>query len=141
MGRKTFRKILALLVMVFGAVTVFGACNKDPYKKMKLEVDKTSVNVTYDEKGDNAFSLSATVSGVGKKVSTDVEWVIEDKSVVLPISDNYVKKDGNTSTASFYATTTGGPAYITVRTIEGGLSERIKVKFKIPPKRICYKKT
>ena len=138
MGRKTFRKILALLVMVFGAVTVFGACNKDPYKKMKLEVDKTSVNVTYDEKGDNAFSLSATVSGVGKKVSTDVEWVIEDKSVVLPISDNYVKKDGNTSTASFYATTTGGPTYITVRTIEGGLSERIKVNVDIPIKNLAF---
>lgn len=138
MGRKTFRKILALLVMVFGAVTVFGACNKDPYKKMKLEVDKTSVNVTYDEKGDNTFSLSATVSGVGKKVSTDVEWVIEDKSVVLPISDNYVKKDGNTSTASFYATTKGGPTYITVRTIEGGLSERIKVNVDIPIKNLAF---
>lgn len=138
MGRKAFRKILALLVMVFGAVTVFGACNKDPYKKMKLEVSETAVNVTYDEEGDNTFSLSATVSGVGKNVSTDVEWVIEDKSVVLPSGENYIVKDGSKTTATFYATTTGGPTYITVRTIEGGLSEKIKVNVDIPIKNLEF---
>ena len=126
------------MVMVFGAVTVFAACGKDPYKKMKLSVSETMVNVTYDEAGDNAFSLSATVSGVGKKVSKDVEWVIEDKSVVLPVGENYIKKDGNTTTATFYATKTGGPTYITVRTIEGGLSEKIKVNVDILVKEIAF---
>ena len=138
MGRKAFRKILALLVMVFGAVTVFTACSKNPYKKMKLTVDQTEINIVYDEESDNTFSLTAKVSGVGKKVSKDVEFVIEDKSVVLPIGDNYAERKGKTTTATFYATKTGGPTYITVRTIEGNKSQRVKVNVVIPIKNMAF---
>lgn len=134
MGKNLLRKIFAFVVMVVGAVTVFSACSKDPYKKMRLSLDKNEVNITYDADDieNNNFTISATVSGVGKSVSKDVTFVVGDNSIVSPIGTDYVHMSGDKTTATFTATQNGGTTYIDVLTLEGNLKQRVVVNVIIP---------
>ncbi len=134
MGKNLLRKIFAFVVMVMGAVTVFSACSKDPYKKMRLSLDKNEITITYDADDieKNRFSISATVSGVGKKVSKDVEFVVGDNSIVSPIGSDYIRTSGDKTTATFVATPNGGTTYIDVMTLEGNKKQRVMVNVEIP---------
>lgn len=134
MGKNLLRKIFAFIVMVVGAVTIFSACSKDPYKKMRLALDKTEVTIVYDDDDNdkNVFSISATVSGVGKKVSKDVTFVVGDNSVVSPIGSDYVSTSGDKTTATFVATSNGGRTYIDVLTLEGNKRQRVDVNVVVP---------
>lgn len=136
MGKNLFKKLIATLVMVFGAVTVFSACSKNPYKNMKLSVDKKDVEITYTDDETNAdeitFTISATVSGVGKNVSKEVYFVVGNDSIIAPATNDYIKYNDGKTTATFIATPNGGSTYIDVLTLEGNLRERVNVSVIIP---------
>lgn len=127
---KNIRKILILVIMVMATALSFTACG-DPYKNLKLVLDdggfESAFERSYEYKGegaDNTFSIEAMITGAGEKVSTDVVFTIQDKSLIemgeTTISGNITKQE--------FVLKSTGQTYITVSSKEGNLSENIAIE-------------
>lgn len=129
---KNFKKILVLVIMVMASVISFTACG-NPYKGMSLELDdggfENALERSYKYAGEDlSISISASVLGAGKGVSTDVVYTIQDKNL---ISAGEKTVEGLKTTQEFLIKGTG-ETYITVSSAEGNLRKDIKIKSYAP---------
>jgi len=137
---KNIKRILVLLIMVLVSVTGLTACG-DPYENMTLTIDKGGFEnalgrrYEYNPSG-NTFDITAIIDGVeDEEVSTDVVFTLEDTSVIN-MSTAPVKVD-NKTTQTFNVLNTG-EAIINVKSVEGGLSEKINISIFANPESISF---
>lgn len=138
---KNFKKILVLVIMVMASVISFTACG-NPYKGMSLELDdggfENALERSYKYAGEDlSISISASVLGAGKGVSTDVVYTIQDKNL---ISAGEKTVEGLKTTQEFLIKGTG-ETYITVSSAEGNLRKDIKIKSYAPATALNFAST
>lgn len=135
---KNFRKILVLLIMVMASVISFTACG-NPYKDMSLSIDdggfENSFERSYEYKGEDlSVSISASVIGAKKGVSTDVVFTVHDKNL---ISLGKTDVEGVKTTQELLIKGTG-ETYVTINSVEGNLRQDIKIKSFAPATSLSF---
>ena len=134
---KVKSKFAIVFTILFAAMLSLFGCG-DPYKNMKLTTDAEYNETTGQYYKDivmddttTSFTLSATVSGMAKGVSSDVSFVVTSVDTPNPISldTSKIVKRGDTTTASFNIHS-GGQSVVEVITSEGpngGLRQKVYI--------------
>ena len=134
---KVKSKFAIVFTILFAAMLSLFGCG-DPYKNMQLTTDAEYNETTGQYYKDivmddttTSFTLSATVSGMAKGVSSDVSFVVTSVDTPNPISldTSKIVKRGDTTTASFNIHS-GGQSVVEVITSEGpngGLRQKVYI--------------
>ena len=82
MTAKITRHILIILIATVGAVFGLSGC-KNPYKDMKLTLSTQSITISLPEVGTSEETVTATITGVDSKVSTEIGLSYEDQQNII----------------------------------------------------------
>ncbi len=122
------KKFFAFTLILFTALIMFYGCNDDKYKNMKLEVNQNNIEIVLNERPENnLFSITAQVSNLPKGYDGAVTFSVPINDFISVVNGNPTVKDGK-SIGVFEAKQQGGPVTITVKTLEGNLTEQITVR-------------
>ena len=75
------KKLIVFTLLLFSTVALLTGCTKDKYKNLKLDVDKTDIEIVLsDNDEENVFSITSTVSKLPKGYDGAV-------SFTMPVND------------------------------------------------------
>ena len=119
------KKIAYILTMVLSLCSVFMFGCTEKYKSLKLELDANEITIEVREGEENFETVTATVKGAKKGVSTSVIFSTQSTNITL----QQLEAEGNQTQCKIIATPngTGNSAIVTVATQEGGKTATINV--------------
>lgn len=128
--------IISLIMIILGSTFMLAGC--DEYRKLAVDfADSEVVVYLSDDPEENIFSLSATVSGAKKSVSTDVTFDIHTAQSSIEQYGS-TQKNGDTTTI-YYRARSKGTVQVYATTKEGNKSAVCTVVVKLPIKDIGFK--
>lgn len=128
--------IISLIMIILGSTFMLAGC--DEYRKLAVDfADSEVVVYLSDNPEENIFSLSATVSGAKKNVSTDVTFDIHTAQSSIEQYGS-TRKNGDTTTI-YYRARSKGTVQVYATTKEGNKSAVCTVVVKLPIKDVGFK--
>lgn len=126
------KKLIVFTLLLFSTVALLTGCTKDKYKNLKLDVDKTDIEIVLsDNDEENVFSITSTVSKLPKGYDGAVSFTMPVNDFIEEV-DVAPQVNNGVSTAYYKAKKQGGPVIITVKTTEGNLEKQVTVKVTKP---------
>ena len=119
------KKIAYLLTLILSVCSffMFGCTNK--YKNLKIELDNNEIVIDVAEGEESFETVTATVKGAGKGVSTAVIFSTQSTNITLEPQE----QENNATECKIIANPdgTGNSAVVTVATLEGGKTATVNV--------------
>lgn len=135
------KKLIVFTLLLFSTVALLTGCTKDKYKNLKLDVDKTDIEIVLsDNDEENVFSITSTVSKLPKGYDGAVSFTMPVNDFIEEV-DVAPQVNNGVSTAYYKAKKQGGPVIITVKTTEGNLEKQVTVKVTKPITSLSFTQT